>query len=409
MKKAVLFALASAVTVSLFSNFAHADEKAFYSRMDPKARLNLIGNAHVMKALKPLDAQSTAPRDEDEKDNRNEKIDIVKYLSEKCDFNYTRDASGSPVRPHVSCVYKPRADGDEFFGMSAKFDCSFTSQNSQGQVKERNLKVKYGPRQLEGGGYKEIPQAFLGTSLARLLGFYSSTYCPVDLTCKDCPGENPWGMNKSKAPAMPGSVIEFKNVVIEVKQKGFKVQDTRAPSDEPQGFSFESELNRYFPKTDKQTQLNLQAERDALTLWFNFVVSNDADKHNTKLLCVRSIKPVDASQASKCELSAAMVNDYGNSFGYKNGDTPLNVKEFSRSALSGNETAGASGDARAQGHPMTEEGRTLFVNMAEAITDQQLNDIFSLAQIEKVSNAGPEAWKQAFRNKVLKIKQTKFR
>ena len=403
MKSAAFLALVLAG--NLFSLISHADEKAFYSRMEPKARLNVIGNSRVMKVLK-ADSQSIA---EDDKDNRLEKIDVVKYLSEKCNFKYTRDASGAPVRPQVSCVYKPRTDGNEFFGMSAKFDCSFTSQNEQGQVKERSLKVKYGPRQYEGGGYKEIPQAFLGASLARLMGFYTGTYCPVDLTCKDCPGENPWGLNKSKAPAVPGSVIEFKNVVVEVKQKGFKVQDSKAGSEKPQGFSFASELNRYFPKTDKQTQLNLRSERDALTLWFNFVVSHDADRHNAKLLCVKSIKPTDASQSPKCELSAAMVNDYGNSFGYKNGDTPLNVNEFSKSALRGNETTGAEGDARAQGHSMSEEGRTLFVNMAEAITDQQLNDIFSLAQIEKVSNAGSETWKQAFRSKVMKVKQTKFR
>jgi hypothetical protein len=404
MKKVIILSS----LISLLSLTAQADEKDFYARMEPKARLNLLGHMRVMKILNQNDPQKDS-KAEDDKDNRFEKIDVVKYLSEKCNFNYTRDASGTPVRPQVNCVYKPRTDGDEFFGMSSKFDCTFTAQNSQGQVKEKTLKVKYGPRQYEGGGYKEIPQAFLGTSLARLLGFYTGTYCPVDLVCKDCPSEHPWAQNKSKAPAMPGSVIEFKNVVIEVKQKGYKIQDTKAPSDEPQGFSMATEMNRYFPKTDKESQLKLKAERDALTLWFNFVVSNDADKHNTKLLCVKSVKPADEKQSPRCELSVGMINDYGNSFGYKNGDTPLNISEFSRSALRGNQTTGADGDARAQGHVMSEEGRTLFVTMAEAITDQQLNDIFSLAQIQKVSNAGTEAWKQAFRSKVQKVKQTKFR
>lgn len=391
----------------VFVNAAQAQEKQYYGSLDPKIRKILIAKASVLKVLK------SEVREEDDKNNLTDKIDYVKFLSEKCGFEYTRDANGVPVRPQVSCLYKAREKGDEFNGMTAKFDCTFTFQNKDGQLSEKTLKVKYEPKKYDGGGFKEVPQAIIGTGMARLLGFYTGTYCPVDLTCKDCPSDHPWANGHSTAPALKGSVIEFKNVVVAIKQKGYAIVDSKnVNAEKQQGFKFDELTQTYLAKIDKSLMAAQRAERDALTLWMNFVVSGDADHHNNKLLCVKSTKPATPQDKPSCELSAALINDYGNSFGYSNADTKLKLKKFSVEALRGGsggaETTGASGNARASGHEMSAMGRDLFVRNAEAITDQQLSDILNLAQIEKTSDSSIQAWISAIRKKIQRIKSVKM-
>lgn len=382
-----------------------AQEKSYYGKIDPKVRLQILANARTMKTFDP----ASEVKKEDDKNNLTHKIDVVKYLNEKCDFPYTRDANGLPVRPLVSCVYKPKDKAEAFNGMTSKFDCVFTSINKEGQTKEKTLKVKYEPKKYAGGGHKEIPQAIMGTSLARLLGFNTGAYCPVDLTCKDCPSDHPWAQEKSSAPALAGNVVEFKNVVVESKMKGYKVEDNRNQNAErPQGFTFK-DLNRYFLKNlDKALQAQLSAEREALTIWINFVVSGDADHHNNKLFCTNSTKPATPEEIPKCLESVAVINDYGNSLGYSNADTRLQLSKFSKNVLRSDGDAysayGASGNAGASNHPISDAGRLLFIQQAEAITDDQLMDVFNLAQVEKVSDGNAQAWLKAFRQKVQKMK-----
>jgi hypothetical protein len=380
---------------------ADAGEKEYYSKLDPKLRRLALAKSEVMKPL-----NSTTVQEEDDKNNLTDKIDIVKYLSEKCGFEYTRDANGLPQRPQVKCRYQPKSELDKFNGMTAKFDCKFTQIDENLAAKEKTRKVKYDPKKYDGGGHKEIPQAILGTQIARLLGFHTGTYCPVDLTCLDCPSENPWSQSNSSAPAVSGQTIEFKNVVVDAKMKGFKIEDPKNKTNQKlQGVSFR-DLNKYYPKIDRATQLQMRDERDALTIWINFVVSQDADQHNNKLFCLKS-KAVENANP-ECLRSAFVINDYGNSFGYTDSDTKLQISKFARSVVtrSGDQlsTIGASGNAGASYHPLSAEGVDLFVKHAEAITDQQLRDIFHLAQIDKVSDAGVTEWIQAFRRKVDKLK-----
>ena len=356
---------------------ALAQEKSYYGKIDPKIRLQILAQARTMRIFDP----AAEIKKEDDKNNVSNKLDVVKYFSEKCDFPYSRDQNGLPVRPQVSCVYTPKTEKD-FNGMTAKFDCTFTFVNKDGQTKEKTLKVKYEPKKYAGGGHKEIPQAVIGTSLARLLGFNSTTYCPVDLTCKDCPSDNPWAQDKSSAPAMPGNIVEFKNVVVESKIKGYKVEDSKNQNNtkRPQGISFR-DLNRYFLRSpDKNLLANMKAEREALT----------------------------PEEIPKCLESIAVVNDYGNSMGYSNSDTRLQVSQFARDALRGRgsdrTTTGASGHAGASNHPISDAGRLLFIQQANAITDAQLTDIFNLAQVDKVSDGNVNAWIQAFRKKVERMK-----
>ncbi|AGH94649.1 hypothetical protein [Pseudobdellovibrio exovorus] len=397
-----LFALLSTPTVS---QAQARSEKDYFRTMDPRARLELIANMRVKRSFKPLSEIRNI--EEDDKDNQTDKIDIAQYLTEKCGFNYQRTAAGIQ-RPQVQCTYTPKSASNPFNGMTAKFDCSFDAKQDGG--KKRVLKVKYEPKRYAGGGHKEIPQAVMGTLMARMMGFYSSTYCPVDVVCNDCPSENPWEQ-KSQAPAAIGNRVLFENVVVEIKQKGFQVTDSRnTNTDKPQGFSFRNEMARYAPR-DRALQAQLLTEREALAIWMNFVRSQDADHHNNKLYCLKST--VVEGSNPKCDQSIGVINDYGNAFGYSKADRPLKLSDFSRDTLmsgSGRITAwGASGNSGAGGYTISQAGRDLFVSMAESLSDNQLEDIFQLAQVEKVSDGDSSKWKEAYRHKVQRIKNFRFR
>jgi hypothetical protein len=399
-----------------------AGEKAYYAKVTPAVRTDLVSKMHTRKILAPLAADKKVK--EDEKDNVTNKIDMVQFLSEKCDFNYTRDNANNPIRPHVECTYTPRPADNDFNGATSKFDCAFPETDSEGRPKldkdgKQKIdvrKVKYAPQKFPGGGYKEIPQAVLGTAFARLLGFATSTYCPVDLTCLNCPNENPWALDRARGAAVEGNKVIFENVVVEAKQKGTLIEDNiksnQSKKQKPQGFTFK-ELSQNVA-ADPALRGQLIAEREALALWQNFIRHEDADQHNNKLLCVKSTE-MTATSAPVCEQVVGTLNDYGNSFGYRGEGTRLSVNDFSGAALKRNffgggaVATGADGDSGVKGYAISRAGRDLFVTYADAITQQQLSDIFQLAQITQTSDGNLDQWIQSFRKKVEEIKAVKIK
>lgn len=411
-----LFLITTLLASTALTQTTTVNEKKYYQTLDPKVRLEILAHAQVRKSS-PLTESATAKR-EDEKDNLTEKIDVVKYLSEACGFEYTRDAQGNPVRPTLHCNYDPRAEDDGFNGMTAKFGCQFEMTNKRGEKKLKTLKVKYDAHKQQGGGYKEIPQAVMGTLFARLLGFYTGNYCPADVVCNNCPNDNPWELSKkSTGPAAAGSRVEFKNVVVASNLSGYKIMDTNNTDPvKAIGFYFKNELNKIYP-AEKQLAEQLKTERDALTLWINFALARDAGAYNTKMYCIKSTPISESNPQPKCLQSVAIINDYGNAFGYEGQTEKMSVSKFSRAALRSSFrnsdfgqndeliTTGANGTAGADGVKISTAGRDLFVRSAEAITDQQMHDVLKLAQIHLTSDASVQKWKDAFRRKVKSVKE----
>jgi hypothetical protein len=188
-----------------------------------------------------------------------------------------------------------------------------------------------------------------------------------------------------------------------------------------EGFALRGELLKYLPAKSKEDskgttpRARLLREREALGIWVNFIRHLDADPHNNRLLCLSATEPQTAGEIPKCEVAAAYVTDYGNSFGYSDTSTPLSLKDFSRSTLrtDGNDVVAYGAAASSSNFPVSTAGRSLFVSAASKISDQQLADIFSLAQVEVTSDAGKtreeavKAWIAAFRAKVEKIRTMK--
>lgn len=412
-----IFIITTLLSITALAQTTTVNEKKYYQTLDPKVRLEILSRAQVRKSVALTEMATT--KKEDDKDNLTDKIDVVKYLSEACGFEYTRDAEGNPVRPTLNCNYDPRAEDDGFNGMTAKFGCQFEMTNKRGEKKSKTLKVKYDPYKQQGGGYKEIPQAVMGTLFARLLGFYTGNYCPVDVVCNNCPNDNPWELSKkSTGPAAAGSRVKFDNVVVASNLSGYKIMDTKNTDPvKAIGFYFKNELNKIYP-ADKQLADQLRTERDALTLWINFAGARDAGAYNTKMYCIKSAPITETSPEPKCLQSVAIINDYGNAFGYKDQKEKMSLSRFSSPALqssfnnydsgSSNEpliTTGARGTAGADGVQISSAGRDLFVKSAEAITDQQLDDVLKLTQIHLTSDASLQKWKDAFRRKVKAVKE----
>lgn len=405
-----------AILLSLVSVPAESNDlKRLFGRVTPEQRDQHLAEAEVR--LRPDESALINP-------------DVLEDLSRRCGFQYSRDPQGFPVRPTVECQYNPKDPKDPFGGRTAKFECLFPEYDksgnlkvdAQGRPKLNARKVKYDPGHRPGGGYKEVPQAILGTEISRRLGFYADTYCPVNLVCHDCPNSDPWKeSNASSGPAVPGKQVTFNDVVIEIREKSMKIIDTENQSSKMgEGFKLRGELSKKLPPKGKPGSVEQQlrerraAEREALAIWINLIVHGDADSHNFRLGCKEG-RLNEQEGIAQCLHTIAYLTDYGNAFGHVSMSEPVELKKFLRRSLQRKDSqwyaVGAAPESSM--YPVSTAGRSLFVNAAKAVTDDQLKDIFALAQVEKVSDASSnlqtaiERWIQAFRTKVENIRSPK--
>ncbi len=381
----------------------------FFTSVMLTATASIMGNmAHAGEDLLDLPAtdrqslvkQATVFRDSDSRSN--DRIDIVELLREECGFNYQRDSDGRPVRPMVECTYAPRDPANPFGGMMAKFDCKIQPTGREA-IK---TKVKYDPKHSAGGGSKEIPQGIMGTLLSRVMGFEGNLYCPVDVTCVNCPSKDPWAQQKSQAAAVPGNRVEFKNVILEKKIKGAKILQTNPKlRTHPTAFSFANDFLQYLPSDSAEKSL---ADREALTIWVNFLNHHDAGAYNMALNCKSAL--INSGKPS-CESVTASINDYGDGFGYHKMGKPMELDQFLKEAPGVVEkkgrftTEGAKGSSNPGGIVVSKAGVLRFVEAAEKIDDQELSDILDLAQIEAVSKSRKQEWMSAFRQKIENLRR----
>lgn len=370
------------LTSILLCSFAVRAEKKDLLDLPQVNRQELLSQAKVFKAS-------------------NGKIDIAEHMTKECGYPYLRDASGKIIRPSIECSYIARDPANPFGGMMAKFDCQIQPEGKD----KFKTKVKYDPKHREGGGSKEVPQAVLGTLLTRVMGIEGNLYCPVDLTCINCPSKDPWAQGRSQVAGVEGNRIEFKNVVIEKKMKGQKIlqSNPKLPT-HPKAFTF-AELLSTLPAQDKAAAL---ADREALAIWVNFFGHGDAGAYNMALTC-HGGSEVDGKPI--CEKVTASINDFGDAFGYHGMDRKMELSRFKsaagvRASQNANEmfTDGAKGNSGPAGLRVSPEGVRKFVEAISQVSDQQLSDILDLAQIETVSDSSKKKWMETFHRKIEDIR-----
>ncbi len=282
-----------AMSSTCFAQVSKTELKKYFASMSVADRNEIIKKMDVM-SKKSTDASA----------------DVLDILNKKCDFTYVRNQSGKIITPEVTCTYKPKPSDNPFSGQSAKFDCEFTSKKADGTEKKQTRKVKYDDVIGKNGGYKEIPQAIMGTLFADLMGFKTGHYCPAHVTCIGCPSDDPWADAKASAPASKKRYV-FLDVVVESKTDGYLISDAiNGHGIKPQGFGFNTEMLNLQDGT-----VQSRIEREAIALWVNFIRHTDADPHNNKIFCtevsnLQDIKPVIIPETTVLVSCASDHRDY---------------------------------------------------------------------------------------------------
>ena len=405
MMTLLAFIQPSGAQVSQTQKMTKQEVKDYFKTVDPTLRQQLIKDMQVIHDASSIDQEHQKS--------------VLEHMTNICGLPYVRDQkTGVLILPIAKCTYQARNPKNPFQGMSPKFDCLFESVDPKTQeIKNEKVKVKYDAAQRSGGGYKEIPQAVLGTQFARLFGFYSNTYCPVkQLTCIGCPSQDPWSNSRSQALTVKDKTVIFKDVVFEIEAKGMVITDkTAATMSKPQGFSFNDEMSKYLPLNGSLRQGTI-LDREQIDIWVNFIRHNDADPHNNKLICKEFV--FDKNQKPSCTNVYGTVNDYGNSFGYAGSNSKMSLSEFMKSSLrrpfslsnlfspSSNSDIVTTGAASsASDYKVSKESIKNFIERGLRIQEEDLLDIFDLAQINTVSGKNSKEWSAGFRKKLKDMNQ----
>ncbi len=367
----------------------------------------------------------------------------------------------------IECTFiEPKTD-DALNGKSPKFDCEIRDGS-----KNRKLRVKYqNPKLNDGNQSIEPNEGIWGETLAtRLLwamGFAADAVYPAKVICKNCP-PMPWlylqvrqnsadlefnvsqcefskKENAEDATSGPETdaqcqlaaetlnpanrmILEIPDAVIEVKSDFRKIEQH-----DHQGWSWDE----FDTVTEKIHSPNsLRAQRDALALVATFIQHADNKAEQQRLVCLDS-----KSEDTHCSQPLLMLQDVGMTFGAgvlkvvpEPGMARSEISKLHRAAKS-QSTASLKGfrsapiwsdnsqcitDLRYKpntGAPankkISEAGRKLFVQRMALLTEKDLTDLFTVANIErrseKISDGGNERlvtvsdWVNAFQTKFNEI------
>lgn len=343
--------------------------------------------------------------------NQSIRVDVVDELNENCKgfASYSRESSGAIIIPEVRCHYV--AD-DGLDGMTPKFKCKFKDASGEG----KKLKVKYANG--VGSSGKEIATAIVGASMARLMGFKADTYCPARVICEGC-SQDPWskenGQNHSSGDALKDVQNRFDNALIEIKIPGWKLSEPRNGARKPLGFEWD-ELALVDEGLAQSVQDQIHIEREAYMLWINFIYHTDADAHNNRLVC-ENLDPNNTQlQKPVCGSVVGYAHDYGDSFrrfdlnSFVN--TPVFFSSWNKAAplasfgAEGNHCVGTmgGGEGAIGNATYSEESRRFFLKRIALITDAQLTDLLSLAQVDAIgSKSSISDWIEGIRNKIVEV------
>jgi hypothetical protein len=261
----------------------------------------------------------------------------------------------------VACDYV----GQPVTGHSPKFTCAID--------KTEHVKVKFGAE--NGEAYAEVA----ATRLLWLLGFYADRMYPVHVRCHGCPKKV--GGTATEDP----DVVDIPLAAIEREAKGLEVQ-----LEKRRGWEW-GELDIAKGST--------RAQRDALKLLTAMIQHTDSKSEQQRLLC-----PDD-----DCDHPIAMINDLGLTFGKAslynaNNPSSTNLQAWSKTPVWDGKSGCVANIVRSYtgtlDHPhISEEGRAFLAQRLQALSDEQLHDLFAIARFDKRRGDSIDAWVAAFKEK----------
>jgi hypothetical protein len=261
-------------------------------------------------------------------------------------------------------------------GSSRKFRCAIGGVDM--------VKVRYG------AGNGEVQGSVLASRLLWALGFGADRVYPVRVMCRGCPPD-PWTQRGRVA-----GVRIFDPAVIERKPAGHEMKTAKG-----EGWAW-PELDL----VDEAQGGASRTERDALTLLAVFMQHTDSKPEQQRLLCL----PEGIRRDGGCDTPFLMVHDVGLTFGHanlRNRDETgsVNFTEWARTPVW--RSAGQCVSRLSKSYTGTldnptigEAGRALLADLLSRLRDEQLQDLFAVAGVDRRNPAASvNDWVNAFKRK----------
>lgn len=356
--------------------------------LTPEARLEAISRAEVVE--KEIDQLHR------ETPEKIAEIDVVENLNQICgaNYGYINDLARRNVAwPTVSCKYHR---SEKILGGSTnKFLCDFNETKKNGEKTVKTRKVKY-PAFL-GMPHSELVPSLLSSSIARMIGFYTESYCPALIVCENCPHNMPYEFGKSRGRASHRT-FGFRNSMVEMKAKVMTITPNtpRVHPRKPHGLAWTELFN--IQETAQKSKRELAIEREAWLLWLNFIVEMDAYSSNQRLACDEAhLKDSEVY----CDKPVMYTHDYGQSFfgrfQFEKWKEHLPLIQNPDGTCRGGMTSKVirtekGGHHRADVHigPLVSaEARDFLVGRLRHISDKQWRDISRIANTQRLFSVSP--------------------
>ena len=285
------------------------------------------------------------------------------------------DVKGFAPGAEVTCDY----DEEKLIG-TPKFNCEVSPGDK--------VRVKYGEKN------GEVNAEVAATRLLWALGFGADPVYPVTVICKGCP------LDPIKNHKKIDGTSRFTSAAIERKMPGDEIQLFK-----DSGWSW-VELTFIDPTVGGAPI----EQRDALRLLAAMIQHTDNKPKQQRLVCRDTVKGLKPAADGSCVNPFMMINDLGKTFGTAtmfNNDakSAVNFKEWSNTPVWKDDTGCVAQLSKSMTgsleHPkISEAGRKFLAGLLGQLSDQQLRDLFDVAQFSKRDpHTTIDEWVSAFKKK----------
>ena len=392
------------LTILVLSHFENAsasgEQKAALKNSSVESRLEAISRAEVM--------DESIDRLYRETPEQVSQIDMTEELKQICGaaFNYNNNPKKDYVSwPTVSCKYKQ--DDLSLSGATKKFNCDFNELTKKGKENVKKRKVKYSSYFRLGSS--ELVPTILASTISRMLGFYTESYCPAKVKCENCPSSDPWADSNRSSGAPSNETHEFDYAIVERPAELMTItpKSDQPKNSYPHGVFWKELLS--IKETEGKTVKDKAIEREAWLLWLNFLVDTDAYNFNQRISCAKASGD-DADVF--CEKPVVYTHDYGHAFNYRfkfeKWKTRPPILQNKDGTCRGGMTAEVMKDERGSKDTpqlhisplISSEARDLLVSRMRIMTDKQWRDIFRISNAEKLFRVSTDDWLSTIREKI---------
>lgn len=305
--------------------------------------------------------------------------------------------------PQINCKY--HQDNKSLGGATNKFYCDFKETNKKGETIIKKRKVKYSS--YFSVSRSELVPTILASTISRMLGFPTESYCPAIVKCENCSSDDPWKDKSSAAPS--DETHKFKYAWIE---KPIDLMTITSKSKNVSGFNWNELV--HIQDTPSKTSREKLIEREAWLLWINFLADTDAHQLNERLSCKKASM---SNGKVYCEKPIIYTHDYGHAFYYR---FKYDKWKDHNPLLQGNDgkcyggltskllksERGNTQDGIHVSPSISSEARDFLVSRLKRITKKQWQDMFRISNAEQIYRVDSNEFTDVIINKIISMERT---